>query len=393
VPDVVLDYHRLKVPIDHPDLSIGPPKLDLTIAGRTFAWWVMASGYDVIHHHNPNSDHTYSLINSVLTDIAYVTISRDGMRMPVRHQYPTWNSLYTHELYTGATTADHDFVKWVTGTFTRLGYEAVDLSDYHYVFGLSVSGSTFKAYRAWENVKNLSGQTPKFTVTDTTYASGRYGLGFTRGGHQHYLPLTLYLSPVSQGIGALAILEVGVAGRGLPEDPFSPDLLREPARAEDGQPIDLLSLSIGSFEFSERSPTNIVMVFGDNPYRPGALQRQIDFAVSKGLRYLRPPKDYREAVLQYAQLSRDFKHWLAGKDSFAYQVLGTEELEPFAVADFYYGELVEHRTHYDQLKQVPDWEMAGILNMWLGRLMKATVLAEEREKHIEKLRAVLKGGW
>jgi len=42
---------------------------------------------------------------------------------------------------------------------------------------------------------------------------------------------------------------------------------------------------------------------------------------------IRVPRDYMEAVSLYNQLRRDHPHWLAGKDNFAYQVLGWEELD------------------------------------------------------------------
>ena len=111
------------------------------------------------------------------------------------------------------------------------------------------------------------------------------------------------------------------------------------------------------------------------------------------MRALAPPKDFSEAVEQYSKLEKDFPHWLAGKDNYAYQALGWEELELFAVVDFYYGELIEHKTHYDQLKRVPDLELGRDLKMWLGKLESVTVLTEERNKHVDKLRKVLKLGW
>jgi hypothetical protein len=92
-------------------------------------------------------------------------------------------------------------------------------------------------------------------------------------------------------------------------------------------------------------------------------------------------------------LKGDFKHWLAGKDNFAYQVLGWEVLDWFQNADFYYGELVEHKTHYDQLKKVPDWELRNRLSELTDKLQKVTTLADERDKHLSKLNEIIKRGW
>jgi hypothetical protein len=429
MPDIVLDYHRLKTPIDHPDRSIVPSKLDLAVKDRMFIWWLIASGYDVLHHENPVSDHTVTLLNYTNTDMAYIVISHDGMRMYIRNQYPTWGSGYTHEMKTSATTQDHLFVRWVSGSTTTVGYESVDLSDYHYLYGLDAVGSTFKCYRAWVTAKAISSQTPKFTATDTQWASGYYGLGFTRGGHQHYQPLAIYLSPFSRGIEALAIIEVGVEGSGTPDDPYRPALskqLVEVGRLQ-GLPdflyqeykkyqilkqkgfsdedikailgylpqtnVDLDSVSIGTFEFNEKAPSNIAMIYSDNPYLKGAVQRQISYARSKGLNVFSTPKDYSEAVELFTKLKSQYSWWLAGKDNFAFMVLGWEELEIFHAVDFYYGELVEHKTHYDQLKRVPPEVIHTRLLELRDALLRISVLIEERDKHLKKVEELLRLGW
>jgi D-mannonate dehydratase len=92
-------------------------------------------------------------------------------------------------------------------------------------------------------------------------------------------------------------------------------------------------------------------------------------------------------------LKRDYPHWLAGKDNYAYQTLGWEELDIFQNVDFYFGELVEHKTHYQQLKNVPEWELWRRLEELERRLEKVEVLTEERDKHLEKLRILKRLGW
>jgi len=435
MPDIVLDYHRLKTPIDHPDSSvttpkvvdrsITPDKLDAEVFGRTFPWFISSTYYDVLHHHNPSSDHTVTLLNRVIDNVAYVVVMRDGMRMYVRNQYPTWNSGYTHEMHTPATTSDHYLVRWSAGSPTRIAYESVDLSDYHYSYGISVLGSSFKCYRAWVDLKNVSAQTPAFTVTDTSYASGYYGIGFVRGGHQHYSTVMIYLTAFSKGIQALATIEVETVKDGMCEPLLSrnlvdvetvmgaPDFLKREkkkysmlsARGFSDEEIELLlgyipqryvdldAVTWGAFEFSEKSPTNIVTVFSDNPYFSGAVERQMEFARSRGLRVLKPPRDYGEAVNQYNALRKGFKHWLAGKDNYAYQVLGWEVLDLFQNADFYYGELLEHKAHYDQLKLAPDWEISSRLEVLCEELSRVSVLVDERDRHLGKVKEVLRRGW
>jgi hypothetical protein len=157
--------------------------------------------------------------------------------------------------------------------------------------------------------------------------------------------------------------------------------------------IDLASVTWGAFEFKEDSPTNIIIITGDNPYQQGAVERQAEQARSKNLKVLRPPRNYGEAVKQYNQLKQEFTHWLAGKDNYAYQTLGLEELDLLQNVDFYHGELVEHRTHYQQLRQVQDFEMWRRLEELERRLEKVEVLAEERDKHMEKLKTIKRLGW
>jgi hypothetical protein len=157
--------------------------------------------------------------------------------------------------------------------------------------------------------------------------------------------------------------------------------------------IDLASVTWGAFEFKEDSPTNIIIITGDNPYQQGAVERQAEQARSKNLRVLDPPRNYGEAVAQYNQIKRDYPYWLAGKDNYAYQTLGLEELDLFQNIDFYYGELIEHKTHYQQLKRIPDFEMWRRLEVLEEKLSKVTVLTKERDKHLAKIREVKRLGW
>jgi hypothetical protein len=152
---------------------------------------------------------------------------------------------------------------------------------------------------------------------------------------------------------------------------------------------DLDSVTWGAFEFNPESPTVVIAVVGDNPYKEGAVERQ----KAEAERWWRPPGDYREAVELYNQLRRDYPYWLAGKDSFAYQVLGLEIFEWLQNVDFYYGELIEHRTHYDQLRQVGDEEIRSRLNELIEKLSNVAGLSDERKKHIVKAKEVLKRGW
>jgi hypothetical protein len=73
--------------------------------------------------------------------------------------------------------------------------------------------------------------------------------------------------------------------------------------------------------------------------------------------------------------------------------LGWEELDVLQNVDFYYGELLEHRTHYEQLRRVDPKEIESRLLELKARLEKMTVLPEERDKHLKKVDELLRKGW
>jgi hypothetical protein len=54
---------------------------------------------------------------------------------------------------------------------------------------------------------------------------------------------------------------------------------------------------------------------------------------------------------------------------------------------------IRYKTHYQQLKQVPDFEIRNRLNELIDRLSKVTVLSDERDKHISKAKEILRRGW
>jgi hypothetical protein len=312
---------------------------------------------------------------------------------------------------------------------TIIASQAVDIGESQ-VLGISCSGSSIRARRwvarpAVVNPASLPAPTGSAVATDTTFASGYFGVGVFAmdSGGARLLPPATPLPP------AQAIIEVEVEGSGAPEDPYSPllsknlveitsleglpsflyqeakkyEILKNKDFTDDEiklllgyipqHQIDRVSVTWGAFEFSKDSPTNVIIITGDNPYQQGAIQRHAELARSKNLKVLRPPRNYGEAVAQYQRLKRDYQYWLVGKDNYAYQVLGLEELDLFQNVDFYHGELIEHKAHYQQLRQVSDFEMWRRLEELERRLEKVEVLAEERDKHVAKIREVKRLGW
>jgi len=295
-----------------------------------------------------------------------------------------------------------------------LAIEAVDLSDLAWLFTLSTSGSTIKSIR----------ESTTISATDTSLASGVFGLHHVGSGVNQLFPVNL-VAPASPLPQAQSIIEVDLEGSGKPEDPFRPSLSRNLVEVSSltGLPeflyreakkyyilkakgftedeieavfggiqhqVDLDSVTWGAFELNpDKASTVIVTIIGDNPYSAGAIDRQ----KSKAKRVFTPPKSYDEAVSLYNTLVKDYPHWLAGKDNFAYECLGLEVFDYLQNVDFYYGELIEHKTHYDQLKKVPDWELRNRFNELKYKLSRVNVLVDERDKHLGKLNEILKVGW
>jgi hypothetical protein len=410
----------MKIKVEIPDRSITRVKLEYPTENVSFAYllsidkaryasrlWIDASGL---------------IASDVFTDKAVESPLRDGSSIFGREALDTRNA-YRAAISLGRSTADYYLQRMVGGTPTDLGSEAVDLSDIFYPCKFSLSGSTLKGYR-------VDMVTPKITVTDTSLASGYFGTGHYDLAARPVLAMVgaILRAPSSPAPPAILILEIEVEGSGAPEDPYRPlfsknlveiasleglpsflyqeakkyEILKAKGFTDEEMrlllgsipqhQVDLEAVTWGAFEFSEKSPTNIIIITGDNPYQQGAIHKQTELAKNKNLKVLSPPQNYGEAVAQFNQLRRDYP-WLAGKDNYAYQVLGLEELDLFQNVDFYFGELVEHRTHYQQLKQVPEAELWRRLDELERRVEKIEVLTEERDKHLEKLKTIKRLGW
>jgi hypothetical protein len=366
----------------HPTRTLTRLEVDVLAPTESIILWeVLRGGIFKGHDESPYM----FLFPTVYADKAGVVVTADasartGVRNGVRiqpdgkgyRQYCLWlNFTQDHVLYRDDT---------------RIGYEAVDLPYTVFrVLMLSASGSALKAFRA-----DLT--TPRFTVTDTTYVSGRFGFLIDPSDVDNYAQLVLAVimalstchlrAPASPGPRATAVIEVEVDEGGL-------KLFRD---VDEARGIDRASVTVGGFEV--KPPTSIVTIFSGNPYTGDrAVEVQKEYARSRGYKVLSPPRDYREAVGQYRMLAKEHRDWLAGKDNYVYQVLGLEEFDLFQNVDFYHGELLEHKTHHQQLKQIPDQEIRVRLEELVDRLSKVTVLTDERDKHIAKARETLRVGW
>jgi len=134
---------------------------------------------------------------------------------------------YNQRIYAGEVTADHHFRKRVAGAWTTIGSEAIDV-DPHTVHLLKTSakGSEFKCYR--EDMV-----TPKFTVTDTAFLSGYWGIFFpifpdyTQTAILGLSQVILEEPSSPSSPKPIRYYECLVIGDGSDENPFRPELPEE----------------------------------------------------------------------------------------------------------------------------------------------------------------------
>jgi hypothetical protein len=122
------------------------------------------------------------------------------------------NNYYYTNTSTAVAAGDFNLGKCVSGTFTNLATEAVDLTSGKWaLIMLSISGSTLKAYR--EGALRL-------TATDTSLTSGKFGAWF----HVSYFttnPLYMFLrAPSSPSLKPVAYFEIPIVGSGTSDDPY-----------------------------------------------------------------------------------------------------------------------------------------------------------------------------
>jgi len=407
MPDLQLLGHRIKQPIDHPEGSVTNKKLYSGLFGTVYAFWYFANNMAVYHHENPFFDVTVHALKQSITDIGFVTIGRDGLRIQIRLAPPSGSTFqttyYSIEIVTSRSTSD--FISWrcISGTCTILGYEAVNLSDYHYLIGGSIAGSTIKGFRAWLDMQAYRTDTPKFAVTDTNLVSGLFSLGHVRGYHQHYFPLTYIDYPWSEGARSQVVIETEIEN-GAPKflsalyDPVFP-IIPEPIRNEykeylklkqkgleddeiafllgriPKKKIDLLSVTNGAVDC--RTPSYcLYAVFDSNPYNPNAVIGQYEYAKRKGHTVYKPRYF---SYTDFYRREKEKRDWLITENELAYQLFGREDLELRAVADFYWREVVE-------LNRVPlEPQVIRTIELWVKR-------ATELNLHdvVVKLNSVLK---
>ena len=288
MPDLVLEYHRRKIPIDHPLRSITRKHLEyptedvdlvyLTAIGKTKCYGAENVGHrSIVATVDPFTD-------KAVEAWAHATTKSDNyVKIGVVARVQDYRNFYIAGLALGKASADYGLQKMVDGSLLTIGTESVDLAeDSVHQIKLSISGSSLTAYR---------GGQPKITATDTSIASGGYGVKFaTTSAYYLYDSGLVYataklLPPSSTRPSALAIIEVST------DSMFLSDLRR--VDAIDTVPefmklelkrymmlkargftdeeielifgrfdiyVDVLSVTWGAFELNPASPTNLSLI-------------------------------------------------------------------------------------------------------------------------------------
>lgn len=236
------------------------------------------------------------LTTDVFANRAVETICSD--ESPLLSRWIDMLNFYDALMHSGAATADFKLRKMVGGVSTLLGAEAVDLSwTEHYLIKFSCSDTTLKAYR-----DDMA--TPKISVTDTSFAEGRFGVGHWGSNIMSYSPLYTHLRPSSSPAPkVLAYFEAPIVGSGTMEDPFRAEMPEEVVSNPAIGKRNLLSVSYSSLiptDLTTGKPkhgTTIVRVF-EQPDR-GPQLRPIPYClnVMKRIRGVKELKQREATVL------------------------------------------------------------------------------------------------
>lgn len=193
-------------------ISVGDPDLLLTYILNGTAVFIYTEEWNFWSICFPN-DYTDLAIQT------YASIAGSGGARPTYGRRVDPDNYYHQYIEEAAATADHLLRKTVNGINITLATEAIDIYGGRIrSLKLSCQGSTIKAYRA-----NLT--TPKLTATDTSFTSGKFGIGQSLGTANYLLTAEAYLLAKKVPAGSpnpqpIAAFEVPIIGRGTSDDPF-----------------------------------------------------------------------------------------------------------------------------------------------------------------------------
>jgi len=321
-----------------------------------------------------------------------------------------------NNLYWGGGDYSYKYLyKAVNNVWTRLGQvsdNTLSVTGHGFPQALSISGSVVK-YMWWGLPPNgmldplnqldwlVNNVRKAIVVTDTDLVSGLFGVELLRSydlGSEATFPIAAYLlEPMSRHEPAVAVIEVDTVNDG---GLIRPNLLRDEVvdprfekiysklrslGLDDDEigvliripKINRLAVHYGSIDYRTSSPTMFLAIYGGD--RP-AVDMQIENARKRNMYadFVNPSTDIREL---HRKMKRENPDMLITENELAYQLLGYEELEVEAVADFYQREVLDLKR-VDPSK-IPSFDRT--IKMWMDRAKKLN-----RSSALSKLRRAAK---
>jgi len=208
----MLDEHIEKIPIDHADRSVTKDKLEYPTVDVSLAYLHMIGKAYV---ERVTATKPWYYLDYLTTD-SFADKAVEGWLRDESGLHGRWvdvNNMYYCLIRTGVTTSDFRVSKRIAGTWTLLGYEAVDLNDLYNICKFSISGTSLKGYR-----EDLV--TPKISVTDTALTSGKFGSGDRVTDPNPYCISAILRAPSSPVAKPLSYFLTPIEGEGTEENPY-----------------------------------------------------------------------------------------------------------------------------------------------------------------------------
>jgi len=362
--------HATVIPIDHPDRSVTRIKLEYPTEDVSFVYLAAINkiNFDIV------TGVTFISASLIVTMDAFSdkAVKWQGVDVTAVHvRFTDPSNTYFQFLDSAEATADHLFRVTSAGVTTTLGSEAIDIpSNSRQLLKCSASGSSFLCYR-----NDMI--TAVISVTDTTFASGAFGIRpTTLGGSRGAAEITsILLAPSSPTPQPSAIIEYPITGAGTLEDPFRPDIpeeLVEVSEAEvtpeewqalqanpkgpTGLPlVNKMAVSWGSIDY-KGEPTMICALYGSSPsyIYSDVIKRHVDDARAKGRYIQEAPFTVDKCTAIHGELKGKRPEMLITVNELIYHLTGREEFYPDAMADFYIREVIDMKR-IDPDK-IPDYD-------------------------------------
>jgi len=227
--------------------------------------------------------------------------------------------------------------------------------------------------------------------TDTTFTKGKFGYDTTVGAQPQVvlLPPSILTESASSHVGLVVVMESEIV-----EHEENDGVVIEPKIGS--------GITWGAFDFAHSNDDNvksglrrasnkfvIVVKQGDYSTRE-SISKEVENALSKNMfvKVFESIVDRDKVKEIHTELKKRGHDFIAGIDDLWYLLTESEDVAPLAIADFYYGNVCElGRLKLDEIPNIEE-----TLKTLMCKLQKSRVSTSIKEKHVEKLRRVMKIG-